>query len=82
VRGANRGGELQDLAHELPRISLLKLSEKGCEQCPNREFSWYAEGKFGPMGASRQPVRLRYEHVRDFSDSFSETVWKLGMGPE
>jgi hypothetical protein len=27
-----------------------------------------------------RPVRLRWECLRDFSDSLSETVWKIALG--
>jgi hypothetical protein len=27
-----------------------------------------------------RPVRLRWERLRDFSDSLSETVWKFRIG--
>ena len=55
---------------ELPRIHLLKLSEKGFEQRANRRFGRYAEHEIGKEGASWQPVGLSCERARAFSDGF------------
>jgi hypothetical protein len=46
-----------------------KLSEKWFGQRSKREFGRYAEHQICQKGASWQSVGLRYEHVRDFSDS-------------
>ena len=48
---------MQDSVYELPRIHLLRLSEKGYEQHSDRGFGWYTEGEMyeksligGPQG--------------------------------
>jgi hypothetical protein len=54
-----------------PRISLLKLSEKGFEQRSEREFDWFTEGKMDRNISCQRSVRLSRRRLPDFSDSFS-----------
>src|SRR5215208_7008253 len=64
------------ISSEFPRISLLKLSEKGSERGFDRRFGQYTNAKTARKVSFRCPVRLRCRGVRGFSDSFSETVRK------
>jgi hypothetical protein len=51
----NRAGAMQHPASELPRIRLLRLSEKGYEQRSEREFGragrqkWVEKCRFGAL---------------------------------
>src|SRR5918997_1983469 len=63
-------------ASGFPRMSLLRLSEKGSERGFDRRFGQYTNAKTARKVPFRCPVRLRWRSVRDFSDSFSETVRK------
>jgi hypothetical protein len=58
---------------QLPRETV----RKGFEQRSNCEFDRYTEHEIGQEGASRQPVGLRHQHVRDFSDSLRS--WTLAI---
>jgi hypothetical protein len=56
----------------LPRMCVLKLSEKGSERGFDRRFGQYTNTKTAQKVPFRCPVRLRCRGVRDFSDSFLE----------
>jgi hypothetical protein len=62
---------MQDPASELHRTPLLKLSEKGYEQCSEREFGQYTAYEMDRKAPLWRPTGLRREHLRSFSDSFS-----------
>ena len=48
----------------------MKLSEKGCEQCFERESWPVYKAQNGLKWPFSAPVGLRGEHLRTFSDSF------------
>ena len=53
------------------RELIYETVRKGYEQRSIGEFGRYAEHEIVQIGTSRQPARLRHEHLRDFSDSFT-----------
>ena len=64
---------LTDISHR--KLGLEKLSEKGYEQRPKREFGCYREDEMGRKSRFRWSVELRCRLIRDFSDSFSTRRW-------
>ena len=62
---------------EFPRISLLKLSEKGSERSFDRRFGQYTNAKTARKVPFRCLIRLRFRGVEDFSDSCSRPANKF-----
>jgi hypothetical protein len=60
-----------DRGYGLPRIHLLKLSEKGCEQRSDRGFGRCTEAKMERKALSLAAHKVLLQATRDFSDSFS-----------
>ncbi len=56
---------------------LERLSEKVLGQRSEREFGRQADYEIGQKGTSWDPVGLLHGHLRVFSDSLRETVWKF-----
>jgi hypothetical protein len=63
-----------------PGIILLKLSEKGLEWCWSPLIAGLQQRKRGFFDLFGLLLRLQFKADRDFSDSFSETVRKVGVG--
>jgi hypothetical protein len=67
---------MQHPGYVLPRINVPKLSEKGCEQRSNLESGRYTQDQTGQEVLFRWLVKLRCRRLREFSDSFRETIRK------
>ena len=59
---------------ELPRIHLLKLSEKGYEERSEREYGRYTEAEMDRTAPLWRPPGQRCKRLRGFSDGFSSTT--------
>src|SRR5215208_8041576 len=59
---------------ELPRILLLRLSEKGYKQHSGGEFGWCRAGEIGRNTPLRRPGELRCRLLQGFSDSLSRQL--------
>jgi hypothetical protein len=63
VRLGHRGGAMQDRGFELPRIPLLRPSEKGSEQRSEGAFGHYEGAQIGQKSHSRRSVGQRYRRL-------------------
>jgi hypothetical protein len=63
----------------LPRIPLLRLSEKGYKQHSGGEFGWCRAGEIGRNTPLRQPGELRCRLLQGFSDSLRRGILRSSL---
>jgi hypothetical protein len=60
----------------MAKVELENLSEKGYEECSERGFGQYKEGKLGRKAPFRLPLRLSGGPVRGFAAQFQRDCMK------
>jgi hypothetical protein len=65
---------MRPAVYGFPRISHARLSEKGTSNSPSEDLAAIRSTKWAEKYLLGRPVRLRWERLRDFSDSLSRIL--------